>query len=60
MIKYYFEGHHSYTDCMKKFNIPTLSIINKWGYKYEEYGVEGIIKHFFMRIKEFMVIVELH
>ena len=44
VIKYYLEGHHSYSECMKEFNIPTDSIINKWVHKYEEFGVEGIIK----------------
>lgn len=44
VIKYFLESHHSYSECMKKFNIPTKSILNKWIHKYEEYGVEGIIK----------------
>ena len=28
----------------EKFNIPTNSIIKKWVHKYEEFGVEVIIK----------------
>ena len=44
VIKYFLESHHSYSECMKKFNISTKSILNKWIHKYEEYGVEGIIK----------------
>ena len=46
VIKYYLEGHHSYSECMKKFNISSKLIIHKWVHKYKEYGVEGIIKQF--------------
>ena len=44
VINYYLEGHHSYMECMKKFNIPTKSIVHKWVHKYEKYDIEGIIK----------------
>ena len=44
VIQYYLEEKHSYSECMKKFNIPTKSILNKWIHKYVTHGVEGIIK----------------
>ena len=44
VIRYYLEENHSYLECMKKFDIPTKSILNKWVHKYETHGVEGILK----------------
>ena len=44
VIKYYLEENHSYSECMKKFDIPTKSILNSWINKYETHGVEGIMK----------------
>ena len=44
VIKYYLEENHSYSECMKKFDIPTKSILNSWIHKYETHGVEGIMK----------------
>lgn len=44
VIRYYLEENHSYSECMKKFDIPTKSIINRWIHKYETHGVEGILK----------------
>ena len=44
VIKYYLENHHSYTECCRKFNIPSKEPIRRWVHKYELYGVEGIIK----------------
>lgn len=44
VIKYYLEDHHSYSECMKKFNIPSKTPISNWVRKYEEFGIEGIIK----------------
>ena len=44
VIKYYLEENHSYSECMKKFAIPTKSILNHWIHKYETHGVEGIMK----------------
>lgn len=44
VIRYYLEENHSYSECMKKFDIPTKSILNRWIHKYETHGVEGILK----------------
>ena len=44
VIRYYLDENHSYSECMKKFNIPTKSILNKWIHKYEMYGAEGMLK----------------
>ena len=44
VIKYYLEEKHSYSECMKKFNVPTKSMLNNWIHKYETHGVEGIMK----------------
>ena len=44
VIKYYLEENHSYSECMKKFDIPTKSILNSWIRKYKTHGVEGIMK----------------
>ena len=30
VIKYYFEEHHSYSECCKKFNIPSNKLILTW------------------------------
>ena len=38
------EEKHSYSECMKKFNVPTKSMLNNWIHKYETHGVEGIMK----------------
>lgn len=44
IVKYYLEEHHSYSECCKKFNIPSKTPIKNWVKKYELYGPEGIIK----------------
>ena len=44
VIRYYLDENHSYSECMKKFNIPTKSILNKWIHKYEMYGAESMLK----------------
>ena len=44
VIRYYLDENHSYSECMKKFNIPTKSILNKWIHKYEMHGAEGMLK----------------
>lgn len=44
IIKYYLEEHHSYSECRKKFNIPSEESIRQWVHKYELHGAEGILK----------------
>ena len=44
VIKYYLEEHHSYSECCKKFNIPSHKSILMWIKKYELHGVQGIFK----------------
>ena len=44
VIKYYLEENHSYSECCKKFNIPSHAGIIKWVKRYEMYGIEGILK----------------
>ena len=44
VIKYYIEEHHSYLECCKKFNIPSMAPIQRWVEKYKFHGVEGIFK----------------
>lgn len=44
VIKYYIEEQHSYSECCKKFNIPSDASIKKWVHKYQLHGVEGILK----------------
>jgi transposase len=35
VIKYYLEENHSYAECCKKFNIPSLTPIRKWVERYK-------------------------
>ena len=44
VIKYYLEAHHSYRECCKKFNIPSMTPIKNWIDKYQLHGPEGIVK----------------
>ena len=44
VIKYYLEEHHSYSECCKKFNIPSYTPIKNWIDRYKMHGVEGIFK----------------
>ena len=44
-FKYYLQEHHSYSECCKKFNIPSMTPIKLWVDKYQLYGVEGIFKN---------------
>lgn len=43
VIKYYLEENHSYRECCKKFNIPSMTPIKRWVDKYKLYGIEGIM-----------------
>ena len=45
VVKYYLQEHHSYSECCKKFNIPSMTPIKQWVDKYQLYGVEGIFKN---------------
>ena len=44
VIKYYLEEYQSYSECCKKFNIPSATSIKTWVKKYELHGIEGIYK----------------
>ena len=44
VIKYYLEEHHSYSECCKKFNIPSSTPVTKWVNRYKMYGIEGLLK----------------
>ena len=44
VVKYYLEEQHSYRECCRKFNIPSMTPIKKWVNKYEMYGPEGIVR----------------
>ena len=44
VIKYYLEEHHSYSECCKKFNIPSNKSILTCVKKYELHSVQGIFK----------------
>ena len=44
VIKYYLEENHSYTECCKKFNIPSSTPIKQWVERYKLYGIEGVFK----------------
>ena len=44
VVKYYLDEQHSYTECMKKFNIPSTSIIRQWVNKYKNHGISGLLK----------------
>ena len=44
VVKYYLEEHHSYPECCRKFNIPSMTPIKNWVDKYQLYGAEGIVK----------------
>ena len=39
VVKYYLQEHHSYSECCKKFNIPSMTPIKQWVDKYQLYGV---------------------
>lgn len=45
VVKYYLQEHHSYSECCKKFNIPSMTPIKQWVDKYQLYGAEGIFKN---------------
>ena len=44
VVKYYLEEHHTYLECMKKFNIPGTTIIRRWVNKYQLHGISGLFK----------------
>ena len=44
VVKYYLDEHHSYPECMKEFNIPSMSIIRRWVDKYQLHGPSGLIR----------------
>lgn len=45
VTKYYLEEHHTYSECCKKFNIPSMTPIKQWVDSYQLYGVKGFIKN---------------
>ena len=46
VVKYCLDEHHSTRDAAKRFSIPAHSMIINWIRKYEEHGVEGLVKQF--------------
>ena len=43
VINYYKEGH-SYSETIKKYNIPDKSIPRMWVHKFDNHGMNGILK----------------
>lgn len=46
VINYYLQEHHSYSECCKKFNIPSKTPITKWVERYKLFGTEGITDNY--------------
>jgi transposase len=46
VVKYYLEENHSYLECCKKFNIPSMTPIRQWVDKYRMHGTYGLVKQF--------------
>ena len=44
IVKYCVEEYHSSYDAAKKFNLPDPTPIKRWIRRYQEHGVEGLIK----------------
>ena len=44
IVKYCLDEHHSSYDAAKKFNLPDPTPIKRWIRRYNEHGVEGLIK----------------
>jgi len=45
VVKYCVEKHHGYPDAAKHFNIPSETTILYWVRRYNEKGVEGLLKN---------------
>ena len=44
VVKYCLEGNHSQKEAEKYFSIPKKSRIKIWIRKYQEHGIEGLVK----------------
>lgn len=45
VINYYFSGKCSLSGTAKKFNIPSVTSVKRWIYKYDRHGLKGILKN---------------
>ncbi len=45
VVNYYFSGKGSLLGTAKKFNIPSVTSVKRWVYKYEKHGIPGILKN---------------
>ena len=45
VVKYCVEEHHGYLNAANYFSIPSSTTILEWVRKYQEHGVEGLLKN---------------
>ena len=45
VVQYYSSNYASFKVVADKFNIPSCTTVKRWDKKYEEHGLEGLVKN---------------